>query len=175
MNKKIHIVFGPQGAGKSYYARKLTKETNGVYFSIDEWMWKLYGKDLPKSMNLKWIMERVDRCEKQIWELTKQISSRGVDVVLDLGFTKFEKRELFSSLAKEQNIPTQIHYLNAPHDVRRRRVLERNKEKGETYAFEVTPGMFDFMEGEFQSPREKELKEAIIIDTGEIEKINKGS
>ncbi len=29
--------------------------------------------------------------------------------------------------------------------------------------------MFDFMEGEFQIPREKELKEAIIIDTGEIE------
>ena len=30
--------------------------------------------------------------------------------------------------------------------------------------------MFDFMEGEFQTPREKELKKALIIDTGETEK-----
>lgn len=169
MNKRIHIVFGRQGAGKSTYSKKLTKKVNGVHFSIDEWMWKLYGKDLTKSMNLKWIMERVDRCEKQIWEITKQISNSGVEVVLDLGFTKFEKRELFSSLAKEQNIPIQIHYIEAPHDLRKKRVLERNKEKGETYSFEVTPGMFDFMEAEFQVPGEKELKEAIVIDTGEKE------
>jgi predicted kinase len=158
MSKKIHLVFGRQGAGKSTYSKKLTKEIKGVHFSIDEWMWKLYGQDLPKSMNLKWIMERVERCEKQIWELTKQISDRGVEVVLDLGFTKFEKRELFSSLAKAQNIPIQIHYVKAPHDVRRNRVLKRNKEKGETYSFEVTPGMFDFMEGEFQGSKRKRIK-----------------
>lgn len=164
---KIHIVFGRQGAGKSTYSKKLTKEIKGVHFSIDDWMWKLYGKDLPKSMNLKWIMERVDRCEKQIWEITNQISDCGVEAVLDLGFTKFEKRELFSSLAKDHNIPIQIHYVKAPHELRKKRVLERNIEKGETYSFEVTPGMFDFMEGEFEIPREKELKEAIIIDTGE--------
>lgn len=165
MHKKIHIVFGRQGAGKSTYSKKIAKEINGVHFSIDEWMWKLYGEDLPKSMNLKWITERVERCEKQIWEMTKQISKCGVGVVLDLGFTKFEKRELFSSLAQEQNIPIQIHYIKAPHELRKKRVLNRNKEKGETYSFEVTPGMFDFMEGEFQAPREKELVEAIIIDT----------
>lgn len=164
---KIHIVFGRQGAGKTTYSKKLTKEMKAVHFSIDEWMWKLYGEDLPKSMNLKWIMERVDRCEKQIWELTKQVSNCGIEVVLDLGFTKFEKRELFSSLAKKQNIPTQIHYIKAPHELRKKRVLERNKEKGETYAFEVTIGMFDFMEEEFQAPRDKELEGAILVDTGE--------
>lgn len=167
MSKKIHIVFGRQGAGKSTYSKNLAKEVNGVHFSIDEWMWKLYGKDLPKSMSLKWIMERVGRCENQIWEVTKQISNREVEVVLDLGFTKFEKRELFSSLAKEQNIQLQTHYIKAPHDLRKKRVLERNTEKGETFSFEVSPEMFDFMEGEFQTPREMELKEAIIIDTGE--------
>ncbi len=168
LSKKIHIVFGRQGAGKSTYSRELAKEINGVYFSIDEWMWKLFGEDLPKSMNLKWIMERVDRCERQIWEIAKQASNCGIEVVLDLGFTKFEKRERALNLAKGQNIPTQIHYVKAPHDLRKRRVLERNMKKGETYSFEVTPGMFDFMEGEFQTPREKELKEAIIIDTGGV-------
>ena len=172
MSKKIHIVFGRQGAGKSTYSKKLTKEVNGVHFSIDEWMWKLYGKDLPKSMNLKWIMERVERCEKQIWETSKKISNCGVEVILDLGFTKFEKRELFLALAKEEKIPTQIHYVKAPYEIRKKRVLERNINKGETFSFEVTPEMFAFMEGEFQVAREKELKEAIIIDTA-VEDLNK--
>lgn len=151
---KIHIVFGRQGAGKSTYSKKLSEKVNGVHFSIDEWMWKLYGKDLPKSVNFVWIMDRVDRCEKQIWETTKQVATRGVEVVLDLGFTKYENRELFSSLAKEQNIPIMMHYLKAPLALRKKRVLQRNKEKGDTFSFEVTPGMFDFMEGEFQDPRE---------------------
>ena len=96
---KIHIVFGPQGAGKSTYSKKLSEEINGVHLSIDDWMWKLYGEDLPKPMNLKWILERVERCEKQIWEIAKKISDCGCDVVLDLGFTKFAKRESFIMLA----------------------------------------------------------------------------
>ena len=162
---KIHIVFGRQGAGKSTYSKKLKRDINGVHFSIDEWMWKLYGEDLPKSMNLKWIMERVERCENQIWETTKQITDCGIEVVLDLGFTKYKKRELFSSLAKKRNLLSQIHYVKAPHGIRKKRVLDRNKEKGETYFFEVTSGMFDFMEGEFEIPREDELEKAIIIDT----------
>lgn len=162
---KIHIVFGPQGAGKSTYAKKLSKEVNGVHLSIDDWMWKLFGADLPKSMNLKWIMERVERCEKQIWATSQKINECGGEVILDLGFTKLAKRELFQSLAKDQNISTQVHYINAPHALRRKRVLERNIEKGETFSFEVTPGMFDYMETQFERPTEKELLGAIIIDT----------
>jgi len=162
---KIHIVFGPQGAGKSTYSKKLSEEVSGIHMSIDNWMWKLYGDDLPSPMNLKWIMERVERCEKQIWELTKDISARNCDVILDLGFTKREKRKLFQDLVKEQNQESQLHYVTAPHSIRRERVLKRNVEKGDTFSFEVTPGMFDFMEGEFNSATESELKEAIVIYT----------
>ena len=170
---KIHMVFGPQGAGKSTYSKNLSKDTNGVHLSIDDWMWKLYGNDLPKSMNLKWIMERVERCEKQIWATSEKISKCGSVVILDLGFMKFAKRELFRSLAKEQNISIQLHYVNAHHSIRRKRVLDRNIEKGETFSFEVTPGMFDFMETEFQTPTEKELINAIIIDTNpDLSKMN---
>ena len=162
---KIHIVFGPQGAGKSTYSKKLAEEVNGIHLSIDDWMWKLFGADLPKSMNLKWIMERVERCESQIWALSENITKCGGEVILDLGFTKLAKRKKFKQLAKEINIPIQTHFIKAPHDIRRKRVLDRNIKKGETFSFEVTPGMFDFMEGEFQQPWEDELKDATIIDT----------
>ena len=163
---KIHIVFGPQGAGKSTYSKKLSKEVNGIYFSIDDWMWKLFGADLPKSMNLKWINERIERCETHIWELSKNITTCGCEVILDLGFTKLAKRKKFKLLAKEMNIPTQVHFINAPHAIRKQRVLERNVNQGDTFSFEVTPGMFDFMEGEYQQPWDDELIDAIVINTG---------
>lgn len=162
---KIHIVFGPQGAGKTTYSKKLTSEVNGVCMSIDHWMWKLYGDDLPKSMNLKWIMERVERCEKLIWELSKDISNTGRDVILDLAFTKREKRKLFLELITVHGKEVQEHYIHAKHEIRRKRVLERNENKGDTFSFEVTPGMFDFMEGEFHKPTEYELANAIVMDT----------
>ena len=162
---KIHIVFGPQGAGKSTYSKKLTDQLGGIHLSIDNWMWKLFGEDLPKTMNPSWIMERVERCEKHIWELSKDISDRDCDVILDLGFTKREKRKLSQQLAKEHGKETQLHYVSAPYAIRRKRVFERNIDKGETYSFEVTPGMFDYMEREFHSPTASELAVAIVINT----------
>lgn len=165
MTGKVHIVFGPQGAGKSTYSKKLSKEVSGVHLSIDDWMWTLYGADLPKPMNFKWIMQRVERCEQQIWDSALKILNCGCDVILDLGFTKRAKRQLFATMASEHKISTQVHFINAPHALRRKRVLERNVEKGDTYSFEVTPGMFDFMEGEFDRPTDSELQDALVVDT----------
>jgi len=164
---KIHLVFGPQGAGKTTYSKRLSKELGAVHMSIDDWMWKLFGADLPKSMNLKWIMERVERCERQIWSLAKQIVTADGIVILDLAFTKIAKRRLFLTLAEEIKASTQLHYITAAHNVRRKRVLVRNIEQGSSYSFEVTPGMFDFMETEFQTPTESEMSTAIIVDTSE--------
>ena len=163
----VHIILGPQGAGKTTYAKMLAEKVNGVHLSIDEWMWDLYGPDLPKPMNFTWIMKRVERCEKQIWLTAKKISKCGCPVILDLGFTKLEKRQLFTSMAKDNNISAQLHYIDAPHSLRRRRVLERNITKGETFSFEVTPGMFDFMEKEFERPTQQELANAILVDTND--------
>lgn len=164
---KIHLVFGSQGAGKSTYSKELAQKVNGVHLSIDEWMWELYGADLPKSMNLKWIMERVERCEKQIWTTAKQIAICGGNVILDLGFMKVKNRDTFMNLAKEINVSTQLHYVDAPYSVRHKRVEERNVQKGQTFSFEVTPIMFEFMEKEFEKPTEKELQNAVIINTSE--------
>lgn len=161
----IHIVFGPQGAGKSTYSKQLTKEVQGIHMSIDDWMWQLFGDDLPKTINLKWIMERVERCEKHIWELSKVISDRDCDVILDLGFTKVAKRNKYRQLIEAHRKEVQLHYVTAAHALRRERVLNRNVDKGSTFSFEVTPAMFDFMEGEFNTATDDELAQSIIVDT----------
>jgi len=158
----LHLVLGPQGSGKSTYAQRLAKQEAAVLFSIDEWMQALFGPDLPKAMSFSWIMERVHRCESQIWVTAAQISRAGGCVVLDLGFTKRASRQSFRQRAAEIGAHVQLHVLDAPYAVRKERVMNRNREKGETFSFEVTPMMFDFMEKEFQQPTQEELSVALI-------------
>lgn len=153
----VHIVFGPQGAGKTTYSRKLAVETGSVRFSIDEWMNQMFGPDLPKPMSLPWLMERVRRCEDRIWSTAAEVVERGTSVVLDLGFMKVGDRSRFVALSEARGLRIQRHFVTAPHDLRRERVMSRNAIKGETFAFEVTPAMFDFMERLFEAPTEAEL------------------
>lgn len=155
---KIHMIFGPQGAGKSTHALALAKATGGVRFSIDEWMGALYGSDAPQPLNIDWVMERVQRCERRIWATAAEIARNGGVAILDLGFTKIASRNATRALARAEGLEIDSHYVTAPHDLRRRRVLARNQEKGATFAFEVTPMMFDFMENEFEPATQAELE-----------------
>ena len=161
----IHIVFGPQGAGKTTYARELAEELGGTRFSIDEWMGELFGPDLPRPMSLPWIMERVRRCERRIWMTAADIAKNGGTVVLDLGFMKISDRSTYRELAAANAFPVQWHFVTAPHDQRRGRVLSRNVTKGATFSFEVTPAMFDFMERQFEPPTEAERSASIERST----------
>ncbi|MCA8272586.1 ATP-binding protein [Burkholderia sp. AU30280] len=159
----VHIVFGPQGAGKSTYARTLAASSGATRFSIDEWMAQLYGPDLPSPIELNWLMERVQRCERQIWGTAEQVAKNGGNVVLDLGFMKARNRSAFAERARDAGISSELHFVTAPHDIRRGRVLTRNTEQGETFSFEVSPAMFDFMEKEFEVPTDIELASATVF------------
>ncbi len=162
---QIHIVFGHQGAGKSTYARELADKLNATRFSIDEWMGELFGPDMPQPLSFPWVMQRVQRCEQRIWSVASQIAQRGGTVVLDLGFMKVSDRNRFVALAVDAGLTTQLHQLTAAHALRRSRVLERNVSKGETFSFEVSPAMFDFMEKQFESPTDLELASLLLVKT----------
>ena len=67
--------------------------------------------------------------------------------------------DIFSNRAKKMDINAEVHYLDAPTDIRRQRIEKRNIEKDPSvYAFEVTDMMFNFMEPRFEVPDEDELK-----------------
>ncbi|MET1078064.1 MAG: ATP-binding protein [Pseudomonas sp.] len=162
---QLHLVFGAQGAGKSTYALQLAAEFGAVRFSIDEWMGELYGPDMPQPLDLHWIMARVRRCEQRIWSTALQVIGTGGRVVLDLGFMKVADRSRFLALAEAESYSVQLHPVTAPLALRRERVLARNAARGETFAFEVTPAMFDFMESQFEAPSAEELARATLFST----------
>ena len=164
---KIHIVYGEQGAGKTTYAQQLADKEKATTFSIDEWMAELYTPDLPQPLDFTWIMERVKRCENRIGMIAIDIATNGGTVVLDLGFMKIEDRARFRSLARDNGLAVQLHFVTAARHLRRQRVLSRNNIKGETFSFGVSPQMFDFMETQFESPTSEESGLSIFVDTQE--------
>jgi predicted kinase len=155
---RLILVCGPTGVGKTTYSLSLAKEIAAIKFSIDPWMQTLFSKDMT-SLDFEWMMERVNRCSEQIWEVSQQILAINGNVILDLGFTTKEQRDVFANRAREIGLDPEIHYLNASTDIRKQRVNKRNTEKDPSvYAFEVTDMMFNFMEPRFEVPDEDELK-----------------
>jgi predicted kinase len=154
----VHLVCGPTGAGKTTLAVRLADELKAVRFSIDEWMTALFWKDSPRPIEFGWTIERVGRCEAQIWATAMNVAARGVPVVLDLGFTTADHRARFRAFAREAGFTSQVHVADAPVETRWQRVEARNAQKGPTFQFEVTREMFLFIEEMWEPPTAAELQ-----------------
>lgn len=151
-----YMICGPTGAGKTTHARQLAEQKNAVRFSIDEWMASLFQPDAPAAISFEWALDRVLRCEQQIRQTAAAVLAAGKDVVLDLGFTTREQRDRFREWAKSLGASVTLHHVTADTAKRRARVTRRNEDHSEIFAFQVTDGMFDFMERMFEPPGEDE-------------------
>ena len=162
---RLVLVCGPIGVGKTTYSLALAEEIGGIRFSIDPWMQTLFGEDMV-TLDFNWMMERVNRCCEQIWQVSEQILAINGHVILDLGFTTKEQRDIFVNRATQMNVQSEIHFLDAPLETRKRRVDQRNIEKDPSvFSFEVTATMFDFMEPRFEVPNRQELENGCKVHT----------
>lgn len=160
---KAFILCGSTGAGKTTYAKTLSELESAQVFSIDEWMQNLFWMDKPVDEGFPWVMERIRRCEVEIWLISERLLRAGISVVLDLGFSKREQREKFYNLVRVSRNNYQLYYLDIPVEVRRERVKFRNENKAETFQIEVSEEIFDWMENFFEPPQAKELAGAVVI------------
>ncbi|NQX91670.1 MAG: ATP-binding protein [Flavobacteriales bacterium] len=159
----IHLILGNTGAGKTTYSIQLRDKESAVIFSIDKWNETLFFADKKNEDGLTWFLERIDRAEKVILDLIVQLESVNTNSILDLGFSKFEHREKFRAFAAANGYETKTHFLDISKEIRKDRVLNRNKEKGSTYQFEVSMEDFEFMEYWFERPSEEEIGSGVII------------
>jgi predicted kinase len=155
----VHLICGSTGAGKTTYALALTERLGAVRFSIDEWMSALYWMDTPQPLVPAWSLERVARCNAQIWTTAVAVAKRGVPCVLDLGLGEAASRAHFVRMADAEGLSVQLHCIDVPAEERWRRVQMRNAQKGASHQlpFDVTREMFDFVEAMFEPPTEEEM------------------
>jgi predicted kinase len=133
-----------------------------VAFILDDWMARMFGPDMPEPIQYDWMIERVGRCEGQIWATAAGVLAAGTSVILDIGLMRRADRARVREIAEATGLPLQFHFVDAPQEVRRARVLDRNVVRGESFAIEVTPDLFDFIEGVYETPEPAELAGAIL-------------
>lgn len=158
----VHLVFGPVGAGKTTFGRAFAAERRCVFFCLDEWMATLFMIDAPAPVSLEWAMPRVERAERQIWSVARQLLGLGSDVVLELGFFTREQRRRVRALAVEAGYAIESHVLEVPREVRRERVRLRNQGSA-TLTVEVDDAMFDWAEQYYEPLDDAELANAHVI------------
>ena len=86
----------------------------------------------------------------------------GTPVVLDIGAMRRANRERIRQIAEAKGLSLRWHFVDAPQEVRRARVADRNSAKGETFVMEVTPEMFEMLEGIYEPPVAAELEGAVL-------------
>jgi predicted kinase len=165
MTATLNVIFGPSGAGKTTYANAFARRERAVAFILDEWMAGLFGPDIPQQVEYPWLVERVGRCEAQIWSTAAAVMATGTSVIMDLGLMRKADRDRIREIAEAVALPLQWHYVTAPQAVRRARVAERTQVHGKSFALQVTPDMFEFVEGVFEAPDEVELNGAVVSES----------
>lgn len=165
MTATLNVIYGPSGAGKTTYANAFARRERAVAFILDEWMAQLFGPDIPAQVEYPWLVERVGRCEAQIWSTVAAVMASGTSVILDLGLMRKADRDRIREIAEAVDLPLQWHYVTAPQEARRARVAERTQVHGKSFALQVTPDMFEFVEGVFEAPSPEELTGAIVSES----------
>jgi predicted kinase len=161
----VHFICGPLGAGKTTYATALAQRAKAVRLSVHEWMGELFGPDRPPTAAPEWEMERSARCEGPMWTVADQFVARGVDVVFDIALARRDDRDRFRARASQTAALIKMHYLDVPRDVRRARVLARQREAGATSSA-MTEAAFDAFDAVFEAPTDDELYGAMIVCDG---------
>ena len=162
MTATLHRIFGPCGAGKTTYAHALARRENAVAFVLDEWGVRRFGPDVQGPLDFGWMLERLVRCNAPIWSTATAVLATGTSVVLDLGLMRRADRERVGKMAEAAGLSVRWHFVDAPQEVRRARVAARNETKGETFAREVPPEMFDMFEAIYEAPAPAELEGAVL-------------
>lgn len=119
----LHLICGQAGSGKTTYAKQLETELNAFRFTKDEWMVSLYGRQITLE---EW-SQYEPRCYACIETIARRLLEREISVILDYGFWYRHERARAKDFANELGIRSVVHFLNVPVEVRRERVLRRNK------------------------------------------------
>jgi predicted kinase len=160
----LNLVIGPVGAGKTTFARQRVLKERAVLLDVDTWMVRLFGKDTrPQEDVIAWYLERRERCRALIWDLACELLGSGADVFLELGLVTSQEREAYYTKAREREFQLVVYLLDESRDIRRERIVERNRSAGEHTQIVPIP-FFEVASDAWQPPTEAERKAVDIID-----------
>jgi predicted kinase len=140
-----HLIHGFISAGKTTFARKLELQTEGVRFTPDEWIVRLYGVAPPEE-DFKDCLANVTR---RIWPRALQLLQADIDVVLDFGFWSRVSRDEARQRVRDAGAEVKLYSIECPLDVMRRRTMERSRQLSEGVLW-INAAAFDKLRARFE-------------------------
>lgn len=140
----VHFLCGFMGFGKSTIARKLALQYSAVVLNDDEFMRKLFGRDLPENEFRK----AHDKVSKFTWELGERIVSAGTSVIFDRGFWSRQSRAAAVERASRFCDSLLFHQIECDMETARKRVL--NRTETDDSALYINENTFDAMAGRYE-------------------------
>lgn len=146
----VIMMCGVCGSGKTTYAKAKEKE-GYIRLSIDEEMWKKYGKkgvDYPES-DYDQLSENV---ELMLRERLIELIKKGENVVIDFSFWNKENRNFYRKLIEEAGSTVQLVYMKADKELLRKRLQLRNQSIHANSPYVITEEILDCYYEGFQEP-----------------------
>lgn len=144
----LHLLCGLPGSGKSTLAKRLEAELAVVRLTPDEWIVRL-GRDGHDEAARAAV-------EALQWELAQKLLSLGVSVVMEAGFWSRSERQALREAAEALGASVALHFLDAPLDELKRRIVARNADLPE-FGFPISPDDLDSWVLQFERPEPDEL------------------
>jgi predicted kinase len=131
---KLTLFAGKMGAGKSTMSLEVSKSTNAVLISEDEWLESLYPNQIS---TLDDYIKLSKLLRPQIKKLAQSILQTGTDVVMDYPANTVAQREWLKRIFSEIGAPHELIYIDSPNDIclaqiEKRRLENPDREKTDT-------------------------------------------
>lgn len=161
---QLHFLVGPVGAGKSTFARQRCARAPALFLDVDPWMVRLFGADpRPAEDVISWYVERRERVREILWETACEAVQTGLDVYLELGLVSALERAAAFERARGAELEMTITLLDAPREVRRERVAQRNL-RGAPHTQIVPPAFFEAASDRWEAVSAEERRRWGIVD-----------
>ena len=121
-------------------------------------MTRLFSPDRPDSGVVAWYVERAGRCLDQIWAVAASLVDAGTSVVLEIGLIQRRDRERLYRRVDAAGYELTVYVVEAPRDLRRERVEQRNQERGPTFSMVVPPQVFEMASDMWEPPERGECR-----------------
>lgn len=159
---KVIILCGRIASGKSYYANKLKEQRNAVILSVDDLMLRLSDSCLGQQHD-----DTARRCELYFYDLTEQMISNGIEVVIDYGYWSRKDREEAKEHFRKRGIKAELHYIQISEELRLRQleirnerlIAERKNDTGRVYI--IDEPLRQRLDAKFEEPSQEEVDELI--------------
>jgi adenylate kinase family enzyme len=149
---KLIFFSGKMGAGKTTYAKSLSREPNTVYLSEDEILSSFYPNEVKSIEDYELYSKRI---KSYIMGLVKRLVENGLIVIMDFPGNTLKQREWFKYVIEVCQVDSKLIYLKVADEVCIQQILKRKNEEPDRHLWD-NEEMFYKMTKYFQEPTDEE-------------------